>query len=76
VIRNVQRGGSFSVWPDGNSEWNALRLAWSNYSSDFTALQATLIDRLQPLLHPWLNNSPIRQENDEKHLSHRSFGRV
>jgi hypothetical protein len=28
---------------------------------------------LQPLLHLWLNNRPIWQQNDEIHLAHRSF---
>jgi hypothetical protein len=32
--------------------------------------------RLQPLLHPRHNNSPIRQQNDEIHLSQWSFDRV
>jgi hypothetical protein len=31
---------------------------------------------LKPVLHPWLNNCPIRRQNDKEHLPQRSFNHV
>jgi 5-methylcytosine-specific restriction endonuclease McrA len=46
---------------------------WVPISQRFSALS---LKHLHPLFHPWLNNPPIRQQNDKKTLSHRPLDRV
>jgi hypothetical protein len=54
----------------------AMLDAAKNYEAfRFQSLKAT-VSRLKPFRHSWLNNCPIRQENDEVHFSQWTFGCV